>query len=232
MAPVRQGTSQSPADLKTSTDIAASRIEQMKASNDAYIGDQKEGALLRAAQRESAALANNPRMAGPGSELAQWIVKARAAVTGQTPESLVDLGGLDKILLQLGAQNVRQALSGQKITQQEFLLMLGKGNPNTEQPLPTINKLLGYLGAQNDYDQRFNRTKMAALNRGANPLTVDSDIGAQADRGDYVESRVGVRPPLSAGGQSSGAQRTIVRTGTMNGRKVVQYSDGSTAYAE
>lgn len=30
----------------------------------------------------------------------------------------------------------------------------------------------------------------------------------------------------------TGGQRTIVRTGTMNGRKVVQYSDGSTEYAD
>jgi hypothetical protein len=204
MPTVRLGTSQTPADLKTSEGVATARLEQMKASNDAYTQDQKEGALLKAAQREAAALAANPRMAGPGSEVAQWIAKARTAVTGQATDSLVDLGGLDKILLQLGAQNVRQALSGQKITQAEFLMMLGKGNPNTEQPLATINKLLGYLGAQNDYDQRFNRTKMMALNRGANPLTVDSDIGAQADRGDYVESRVGVRPPIAGGQQTSG----------------------------
>ena len=204
MPAVRPGTSQSPAEAETAKGMATSRLEQMKAANDAYTGDQKEGALLRAAQREAAALSNNPRMAGPGSELAQGLAKLRTAVTGQAPDSLVDLGGLDKILLQLGAQNVRQALAGQKITQAEFLMMLGKGNPNSEQPLATVNKLLNYLGAQNDYDQRFNRTKMMALNRGANPLTIDSDIGAQSNRGDYVESRVGVRPPL-AGAQSSGA---------------------------
>ena len=106
------------------------------------------------------------------------------------------------MLLQMGAQNVRSALEGQKITQQEFLLMLGKGNPNTDQPLATINKLLNYFGVQNDYDQRFARTKGIALQRGANPMTIDTDIGSQADRGDYIESRVGVRPP--AGGAKSG----------------------------
>jgi hypothetical protein len=214
MPAVRPGTSQSPADAETAKGVATSRLEQMKAANESYTGDQKEGALLKAAQREAAALAANPRMAGPGSEVAQWVAKARTAVTGQAPDSLVDLGGLDKILLQLGAQNVRQALQGQKITQAEFLLMLGKGNPNTEQPLATVNKLLGYLGAQNDYDQRFNRTKQAALQRGANPLTIDSDIGAQADRGDYVESRVGVRPPLAGGKQSAAP---AIPVGTVRG---------------
>jgi hypothetical protein len=94
-------------------------------------------------------------------------------------------------------------LSGQKITNQEFMKMLTEGNPNTKMPLDTINKLLNYQGAQIDYDKRFNRTKTIALGRGANPQTVDSDIGSVVDRGNYVESRAGVRPPLT-GGQSSG----------------------------
>jgi hypothetical protein len=237
MPTVRPGTSQSPADAETAKGVAASRIEQMKASNDAYTNDQKEGALLKAAQREAAALANNPRMAGPGSEVAQALAKIRTAVTGQAPDSLVDLGGLDKILLQLGAQNVRAALQGQKITQAEFLLMLGKGNPNTEQPLQTVNKLLGYLGAQNDYDQRFNRTKMTALQRGANPLTIDSEIGARADRGDYVEGKVGVRPPL-AGGQSGGGQSSSTTaategaTSTSKSGKPIVFTNGHWQYKQ
>jgi hypothetical protein len=204
MAPVKQGTSQSPADLKTSEGIATARLEQMKAANDGYVDAQKTSALITGAKREAAALSANPRMAGPGSELAQGIAKLKTAVSGQPPDALVDLGSLDKILLQMGAQNIRGALSGQRITNQEFMKMLTEGNPNSEMPLQTINKLLNYQGAQVDYDSRFNRTKMAALQRGANPMTVDSDIGAQADRGDYVESRAGVRPP-TAGGKSSRA---------------------------
>jgi hypothetical protein len=93
-----------------------------------------------------------------------------------------------------------------------------------------VNKLLQYLGAQNDYDQRFNRTKMAALNRGANPLTVDSDIGAQADRGDYVESRVGVRPPL-AGGQKTSSGATADSGGFIPGKRYTDKSGNSATYA-
>jgi hypothetical protein len=54
------------------------------------------------------------------------------------------------------------------------------------------------IAAQNDYDMRFQRTKQIALSRGASPITVDGDIGSRADRGDYVEGRVGVRPPGSS----------------------------------
>jgi hypothetical protein len=41
------------------------------------------------------------------------------------------------------------------------------------------------------------------------------------------------RKRIPAGQQSSAqAQKTVVRTGTANGRKVVQYSDGTTVYAD
>jgi hypothetical protein len=36
----------------------------------------------------------------------------------------------------------------------------------------------------------------------------------------------------TTGGGGGGAEKTVTRTGTINGRKVVQYSDGSTAYAD
>jgi hypothetical protein len=219
LSPIVAGQTQSPANAITANGIATERLAQLKDSNNSYIEDQKEGALIQAAQRESAALANNPRMVGPGSEFAQTVAKIKSAVTGQPPDALVDLGSLDKMLLQMGAQNVRQALSGQRITNSEFLMMLSKGNPNTEQPLGTINRLLGYLGAQNDYDQRFQRTKQAALNTGANPLTVDSDIGARVNRGNYVEARTGVRPPLPSGTQASSGPAVQTATGP-NGQRL------------
>jgi hypothetical protein len=208
--PTRMGVSQSPAEAAQAMALVTERNAQLKDSNTQYVEAQKSGALIRAAQREAATLQNNPRMVGPGSELAQGIAKIKTAVTGQPPDALVDLGSLDKILLQMGAQNIRQALSGQRITNQEFMTMLSRGNPNTEQPLATIQRLLGYYGAQNDYDQRFAKTKQMALNRGADPFSVDTAIGGVADRGDYVEGKVGVRPPLPGGGGGSASGVTQI----------------------
>ena len=201
-APVQHGVGQTPGEKTTQEGMATATLEKQKEANDGFIEAQKSEALITAAKRESASLASDPRMAGPGSELARGLAKLKTFASGQPPDALVDLGSLDKILLQMGAQNVRGALSGQKITNQEFMKMLTEGNPNTEMPLQTINKLLDYQGAQVDYDKRFNRTKTIALGRGANPMTVDSEIGTRADRGDYVEGKVGVRPPLG-GGKSS-----------------------------
>jgi hypothetical protein len=190
-------------------ETAKESIEQQKESNSASIEAQKSSALIRAAKREAAALANNPRMAGPGSEVAQAWAKIKTFVSGQPPDELVDLGTLNKMLMTMGAQNVRQALQGQKITNQEFMTLMTQGNPNTEQPLPTINKLLDYLGAQNDYEQRFQNTKNMALQRGANPMSVDREIGHQFDRGDYVEGKVGVRPPLTGGKEAASEAPTV-----------------------
>jgi hypothetical protein len=188
----------SPQDQITASGIATKATEQFADANTQYTEAQKSGGLIRAAQRETNALANNPRLVGPGSGLAQGIAQLQTAVTGKPPDALVDFGSLNKILLTMGAQNIRQALSGQKITNQEFMTMLSKGNPNTEQPLATIQNLLGYLGTQNDYDTRFAKTKLNGLRSGADPRTIDADIASQSNRGDYVESRVGVRPPLQS----------------------------------
>ena len=203
-----------PGDLITAQETAKESIAQQKAASTSYVNAQKNDALIRAAQREAATLSNNPRMAGPGSEVAQTLAKIKTFVTGKPPDSLVDLGTLNKVLLQMGAQNVRQALEGQKITQAEFMKLLGEGNPNTQQPLQTINKLLAYSAAQNDYDMRFNRTKQIALQRGANPIGIDGAIAGMpgADRGDYVEGKVGVRPPAAGAQPSAGGGAPKITT--------------------
>jgi hypothetical protein len=55
-------------------------------------------------------------------------------------------------------------------------------------------------------------------------------------RADVPKSRQGEVDRISGGGQAeqpaAPAAKQVVRTGTLNGRKVVQYSDGSTAYAD
>jgi hypothetical protein len=216
----------SPQDQITASGIATKATEQFADANTQYTEAQKSGGLIRAAQRETNALANNPRLVGPGSGLAQGIAQLQTAVTGKPPDALVDFGSLNKILLTMGAQNIRQALSGQKITNQEFMTMLSKGNPNTEQPLATIQNLLQYLGTQNDYDTRFAKTKLNGLRAGADPRTIDADIAGQSNRGDYVESRVGVRPPLAQGSQQAPTSGGQMPAGAKLQTYAVTYFDG------
>lgn len=213
-------------DLAKATQDAA--VASKTTASNQYTEDQKSGALIQAAQREATNLAGNPRMVGPGSEAAQAWAQVKTFVSGQPPDALVNIGSLDKMLTSMGAQNIRAALSGQRITNQEFMALLTKGNPNTEQPLPTIQKLLRYLGTQNDYDQGFQRTKIAALRNGADPATVDSDIGAVANRGNYVESRMGVRPPAQQAAQS-GASATQKDSGGFVPNQQYKDKNGATS---
>ena len=53
------------------------------------------------------------------------------------------------------------------------------------------------------------------------------DVAANRRALDMIETLYG-----KSGGSQAPAGKTVVRTGTANGRKVVQYSDGSTAYAD
>lgn len=231
IAPVRPGTSQSPADKITSEALATERAAQLKETAQEAAASQKERALLVRAQAEAGSI--NPRMVGPGSEFAQGWQKFRTAVTGAAPDDLVDLGALDKVLLNLGVQNVRNALQGQKITQTEMLKMLGEGNPNTEQPLATIQKLLGFLRAQNDYDRRFQKTKTAGLLSGADPYQIDEAIGDRADRSDYIERRTGIAPSARGNTSSQGAAPALPDAGANKGRSITMsggqrlISDGS-----
>ena len=62
------------------------------------------------------------------------------------------------------------------------------------------------------------------------------DLATQGVLAEVPNQQSRVQQVLGAAGQQQGAgqpsQRTVVRTGTANGRKVLQYSDGSIGYAD
>ncbi len=65
-----------------------------------------------------------------------------------------------------------------------------------------------------------------AVDAGHNPERI-AKIAARGGAASVVDNQ-GAKPAQ----QPQGGGKTVVRTGTMNGRKVVQYSDGTTAYAD
>lgn len=194
----------------------AKKTEVLNAAQQTGMDAAKTNSLITQAQREAANLANDPRITGPGSEVAQTWAKVKSFIGGQPPDALVDLGALDKLLLQMGAQNIRSALSGQRITNQEFMTLMTKGNPNTEQPLPTINRLLGYLRADNEYDRRAATTTIRAVQAGADPWQVSGEIESAMPRAQFVQQRTGFgalsakTAPTGTGPQTSGAPAAAV----------------------
>lgn len=206
---------------------------QLQAASESSANDAKMRSLLNQANGELAKI--NPRTVGPGSDFYNSYLKFKAGVTGGSPSDLVDEQELDKFLNQVGAQNVRTLLSGQKITNQEMMTFMTRGSPNTEQSVQTIKNLVNYLGADNDYDSRLQATKIAALKKGADPWSINDALETASPRTNYIQGRTGMA--LRGPGQTNPsapppAGKTVTRTGMQNGRKVVQYSDGSMAYAQ
>ena len=211
------------------------RTTQATEAAEAAAQDAKTRSIISAAQNELTKIP--PRAVGPGSDVYNGFQRLRTAVTGSAPNALVDQGTLDKYLNQLGAQNVRALLSGQRITNQEMMMFMSRGSPNVDQPIGTLKNLVNYLAADTDYDSKLQNTKIEALtNHNADPWklpgVIDSTPGAS--RSEYVQSKLGFTPaftPKQRPGQAPATAPTIVRTGTVGNRRVVQYSDGSVAYA-
>lgn len=205
----------------------------LQSASESSANNAKMRSLLNSANAELAKI--NPRTVGPGSDIYNSYLKFKAGVTGGSPNDLVNEQELDKFLNQVGAQNVRTMLSGQKITNQEMMTFMSRGSPNTDQSVQTIKNLVNYLNADNEYDSKLQATKIAALKKGADPWSINDALETASPRSNYIQGRTGL--PLHGPGQgnpnpASANGKTVTRTGMLNGKKVVQYSDGSVSYAQ
>lgn len=164
-----------------------------------------------------AQLANaDPRAFGPSSSTYKAVTGLKTYLTGLPPNGLVNQEEVDKYLSQLGVMGSKQLIGeGQQLRQQELLTLMARANPNIDQPIQVIRNLAAFGQANNDFDLRAGNTIMAALRQGSDPYATVAAVSNQ--RPAYVQQRM--------------PQVTIVRTGTAKGRKVVQYADGSVAYA-
>jgi hypothetical protein len=198
LPPVRAGVSQTPLDAANVKMIGDERTSQMQAASQASADDAKQRSLIAQAQNELAHL--NPRTVGPGASYYNDFLKTITAATGKAPNDYVDQVVLDKFLNQIGAGNVRQLLQGQRITNQEMMTFLTRGSPSTEQPLAGIQRIVGYMGADNDYDSRLQKTKLAALQRGADPFQLNSALETASSRSDYIRQRTGMNPLTGSNG--------------------------------
>jgi hypothetical protein len=189
---VRQGVSQSPTDAANVAMINEERKSQLQSAAQANADNAKQRSLLMQAQRELATI--NPRTVGPGSQYYNDFQKAITAAAGKAPNDYVNQVVLDKFLNQIGAGNVRQLLSGQRITNQEMMTFLTRGSPSTEQPLDAIKNIVNYMAADTDYDSRLQRTKIAALQRGADPFQINGALEDSVHRSDFIRQRTGMDP--------------------------------------
>lgn len=144
---------------------------------------------------------------------------ARRAQAFGLPQSIVDgiAGGnlgdtqvLSKVLLQNAIQQMQANFNGTGAVAnvEQFL----KNNPNLENDPRAIPKLMTFIGGMNQNLGKEQQAYRAFINGGNNP----ADFPAQWNASPAMRAFTGQIKP--------------VKTGIYNGRKVIQYSDGSVDY--
>lgn len=188
-----QNAPNTSATTEQGLDIQAHNKEkytQMGLANQQLQKNATERGLLDQAQVEINSLRANPRAVGPGSAVTTAWNEFKSYATGKTPDPLTERKLFDKVLLQLGAQNVKAAFDNQsRIGQQEYMKLLTEGNPTGGMPLDAIQKLVDFSRYNNEFSTRSNNTKLDALNKGADPYSRQFNNLDQG-RAAYVQSRM------------------------------------------
>jgi hypothetical protein len=167
------------------------KYDQLQKANQQLGKNANERGLLDQAQAEVNRLRANPRAVGPGSEVTTAWNSFWSYATGQTPDALTERKLFDKVLLQMGAVNVKQAFDNQnRIGQQEYMKLLTEGNPTGKMPLDAIQQLVNFARYNNEFSTRANNTKIDALNKGADPYSRQYNTLDQG-RAAYVQTRMG-----------------------------------------
>jgi hypothetical protein len=215
VSPVSGQGAGSGGTIGTATQTALAGRQNQEIENAKTAGTDAQTMRSQITQAKAEIPKIDPRTVGPGSTLYNGMLKAYTAAAGSAPDSLIDENVLDKFLNQIGASNVRNLLSGQRITNQEMMTFLTRGSPSTAMPLGGITHLLNYLDADNEYTLRYNRTKMMALKSGADPDLVDSalsnDQQGGVSRSRFVSGKTGSSDKIG-GAPPSGNSATQVNT--------------------
>jgi hypothetical protein len=175
---------------------------------------------------------------GPGSETLAHVQQVLANMRVGTFEHLVDSNPdahalLSRELAQgaLGDQIQKLKKSGAdvRLGQAESKIIMTILSGSTENGAPTIRAALNWKIAEDEYDLRRNPVIPKYLKAGKDPTEFpgwySSNVEKLTDALPSAYPFASGKPPTRPGQETSG--RTVVRTGTYNGKKVVQYSDGT-----
>lgn len=138
-----------------------------------------------------------------------------------TPSATI---ALQKDLVNAATQKAKQQF-GARLTQSEVMLMLQKAAPNADMPKAAIKYLLNSDNAQLDYQTQQANDLTKYLRNGGDPQAFESWYAKAFPLTRHVEN-----VHLQQGGQQNTGKQ-VQRTGTVNGKKVIQYTDGSVEYA-
>lgn len=148
--------------------------------------------------------------------------------------SVADAQEIQKLAAQGAMQALKSSMDGQgRISQAEFKVFLAN-NPNIDLDPNAIQKIQQFQAQQ--YQRSFAEQQALAdfKTKGGNPARWPAVWSATLDQASQAQPAVATDArgtPGSAFGPTP-SQKQVVRTGTTrDGRKVVQYADGTTGYA-
>ncbi len=210
--------------MPTDQDLARQNDYETKLNNRVQIGTDAQSVI-----RETEQAVNSIR-SGAGASTRASIAKTLQALGA--PQGLVDsvsggdLGATqeaEKMLFQQTLMGLRQSMQGDAAHVSEF----NEANavfPNIDTDPRAKQKIMNFISNKADRDYAEQQSLSTSKKNGTfNPATWQADYQQQL--------RAGKVPGTPASQIPSGV-KTIVRTGTFNGKKVAEYSDGTHAYVQ
>ncbi|MFA5186978.1 MAG: hypothetical protein WC551_10900 [Patescibacteria group bacterium] len=132
-----------------------------------------------------------------------------------------------------------------RAAQAVFDKIMARGGFSELQKMRAASPTGGALGNVSDVEGRYLRQAFAALDKTQDTKDFKDQITSTIDELTASKQRITdaydldyeyrsnkAAAPTTSGATSDEQRRTVTRTGTQNGRKVVQYSDGSIEYAD
>jgi hypothetical protein len=221
---------QPPPAPKNQSDLAAN-TDQAKANvaSRQTLKVDSDDATKAASQAQTYLQAAQSVMDSKGATVGAYgALVAKASALGLGP--IADATNYQEVAKYLGNAALANArgIYGNRMTQSEVGLQLNELSPSVHMTDSAINNLLAtnQKAAQYTIDSAKRVVPYLAAGNDA------TNFGKWNQQYWNQSNTVNGPRPARPGQQTSGAAPTVVRTGTLNGRKVVQYSDGSTAYAQ
>jgi hypothetical protein len=214
-------TVQTPEDIKKGEQPIEARKELLDDMKVMSTAAQEGLTYTNAAQ---AILDSHGNIAGLGSNAKAQVSRALQAAGITEGVNATNYQELAKQLGNIAVQNFKTNF-GARPAAKEFDIQMGELNPNPDMTPDAIKHLLNFNAKKFDYAIQTGHRAVEYTSKGGDPIPFFDWNNS------HFPQTTAINAPVRPGQQTSGP-KTIVRTGTLNGRKVVQYADGTTAYGD
>jgi hypothetical protein len=207
------------------------RAKSMNTYEDGLNGRVSQGGELNMRLQEQLAALNKFKAGGGGETRAQLAQLAQAipgipasVVSGIAGGDLAAMQEFNKLAAQTAMEQLKQSMGGAgRISQYEFKIFQNN-NPNLSTDPNAIRKIFDFNTRLYNRDLQEQQAFNQHVASGADPASFPSKWAQQLASDGYTK--------LNMDAQNKAPTKPILRTGVLNGRKVIQYKDGTTSYAD